>query len=310
MRIIAFFLYSTLLFADYQYKDNEVVVKHSQTILGTPYSFSSPSEPNPDCVKEIKEYDSPSYRVNKELEETLFEFEDRVKNCLDNPKLASKYKEAYSKMNHHFRGQDKLFENYITKYLPANNIQASGHIGHHWNNMIGASKTLHTFRVNGEALNDIPLHKVKKMKGTVEVLVLPCEFSAPQLEFYKKELEKLSPFVSRYWEYGSCNKYHYEIVSQGMMPNGIFKLVGSDGAVVNLAYSDPKQMKIDRTEKVTSSTFNAPKLPKLFIDRELLNQYNEKASKKPREEKTIWEIISETYFKVFYPQLIEAEVAD
>jgi len=311
MRFIAFLLYSSILFADYPYKDNEVLVKHSQAVLGTPYSFSSAFEPNPECVKDIKDWDSESYKVNQKLEEVLFEFEDRVKKCFDNPKLAEKYTKAYRAMNDHFSGQDKLFKNYITKTLPNNNIQATGHIGHHWNNMIGASKTLHTFRVTGEALNDIPLHKILKKIGKKEILVLPCKFSQIELKAYQKELEKLSPFISRYWEYGACNKYHYEIVSKGMMPNGIFKLMGSDGVEVKMAYANLMEVpKKTTTIKTSSNYYNPPKLPKLFISRDQLDQYNEKLGKKPKEEKNIWEIVSETYFKVFYPQLIETEVTD
>ncbi len=301
----------SIVHAEYIYKDNEVLVKHSQTVLGTPYSFSSPFEPNPDCVQEIKNYDSESYKLNPELEKKLIDFEERVKNCHDNSALASKYKDSYSKMYAHFKGQDKVFENYITNFLPVKmNMQVSSHIGHHWNNMIGSSKTLHTFRVNGQALNDIPLHKVEKKIGRKVIRVLPCDFQMSELKSIQGDLERLSPFINRYWEYGSCNKYLFETVSNKTMPNGMFVLMGSDGTKVNLSYDNLQEVKSDRPEVVKSGHYNPPKLPTLFISRQHLDQFNEKNAKVPKEEKTIWQIVSETYFKFFYPQLIETEIPD
>ncbi|TNF26536.1 MAG: hypothetical protein EP319_13570 [Deltaproteobacteria bacterium] len=311
MNLILSFLMITFAQAQNSYQDNIMIIQNTQTVLGKPYHMKMPESASSNCAQEIKENPKEDTELNAGLEQKLKDFEERVKNCSDNPTFASKYKEEYEKMYTHFKRQDKLFHRYISEYLPAKmNTQVTSHIGHHWNNLMGASQTVHTFRVNGQALDDIPRHKVEKLIGNVKVKVLPCDFKPEDLKRAHDDLDKLVPFMDRYWEYGACNKQLYEVVSNKTMPNGQFLLMGTDGTRFELAYDNLMEVQPDQAKTVAKGYYNPPDLPKLFISRQQLEQFNEKNAKISRDEKTIWEIVSETYFNVFYPQLIETEVPD
>lgn len=291
--------------SSFSFEKNVVLSGHSQNVLGKGYAFKYIDAAPENCIPEVDAKKDHDQKKAIEAEESLNEFKERVKSCNDNQFFADKHARLYDQADKHEKEQESFFEWYYQKFLPSKqNLQISSHIGHHWNNMLGASRTLITFWKNGDALNDIPNNKVKKIIGTVEVEVLPCGFKPVELKYIQSQLDVLEPYVERYWEYARCNKDLYRKVTGKLMPNGFFKMMGSDGASINIAYGDFSDLKETKVKHIGSTHFVAPKIPRLIIPRAQLDQFLEKRMKRPKEEKTIWEIVSDTYFRVFYPQLM------
>jgi hypothetical protein len=340
-RFITIIAFTTIFSANaawgHAYEDKHITVELHNKFLNETFDFELSLFDNTKCLKLKKNEHQLDQETFKQVGIDLNNLRNDIVQCKQAPQYAKFYLQEYIKLEKHYANQNSILNSYINNTFENNEVeQLDQFVPQFWSKLSSASMTLHKVRLSLDVLNDADIKaypeclKLAEKRHINKKHCKPiCKLSIEKRLKYLEALKSLKPLVRQYWKESWCQALLETNRLQQIKKHQVFKVVNQNGELNDYFYQGSKaslyqgraETPKENKNKIIAKPIATITMPSIlgakkkidyydftresYHDRlRLLNQDQENKGK------SLWEKISEGYYRGFYPNFIRDNSKD